>query len=66
MTDLRFFESDQQIRSTVVDDVDARLRRRIDTFVMFGLTRPYADDPDHHWLQVNGICLADRPVGDVP
>jgi hypothetical protein len=66
VTDVRFFDAAHQIRSDVVDDVDARLRRGTHAFVMFGLTRPYADDPDHHWLQVNGICLADKPVGAAP
>jgi hypothetical protein len=67
VTDLRFFEADQRsVRRGVVNDVDARLRRGTDGFVMFGLTRPWDGDPDHHWLQVNGICLADRPIADAP
>lgn len=67
VTDLRFFEADQRaVRRDVVEDVGARLRRGTDAFVMFGLTRPWDADPDHHWLQVNGICLVDRPVGSVP
>ena len=67
VTDLRFYEADQAtIRSDVVADVDYRLRRGTDAFIMFGLGRPWADNPDYHWLQVNGVCLADRPLGDAP
>ena len=67
VTDLRFYEDDQQtIRRDVVEDVDSRLRRGTDAFIMFGLGRPWAGDREHHWLQVNGVCLADRPLGHVP
>jgi hypothetical protein len=67
VTDLRFYAADQvTILRDVVESVDSRLRRGVDAFIMFGLGRPWERDPDHHWLQVNGICLADQPVGDVP
>lgn len=66
VTDLRFFYDQAVIRHEVVTDVDRRLRRGTDAFIMFGLGRPWDDDPDHHWLQVNGICLADKPLGDSP
>lgn len=67
VTDLRFYEADQTtIRRDVVANVDSRLRRGTGAYIMFGLGRPWADDPDHHWLQVNGICLADTPTGDSP
>ncbi len=36
---------------------------------MFGLAHPFKageDEPERHWLQLNGLCLADRPVGDAP
>jgi putative nucleic acid modification protein with dual OB domain len=70
VTDIRFYESDQTtIRTRVVENVRARLRRDVTAFLMLGLARAYrasGDDRERHWLQVNGICLADRPTGDLP
>ncbi len=69
VADLRFYEADHQtVRTAVVGDVDARLMRGVDAYIMLGLSRPFAgsEDRELHWLQVNGICLADGPVGDVP
>lgn len=56
------------IRAKVVANLDARLRSGIDTYMMLGLSRAFqaqGDDRDRHWVQVNGLCLADDPVGDV-
>ncbi len=68
--DVRFFEDDHQtIKTGVVDDVSRRLRRGVDAFLMVGLTRAWSKPGDtcaRHWLQLNGLCLVDRPVGDVP
>jgi hypothetical protein len=70
VTDVRFVQADHtSIRTEVVDDVSARMRRGTEVFLMLGLARAFQaehDDSERHWLQVNGICLADRPVGDVP
>ena len=70
VTDARFYEPDQKtIRTTIVENVRARLRRGVDAFLMLGLARPYRaanDDRERHWLQLNGICLLDRPTGDTP
>jgi hypothetical protein len=36
---------------------------------MFGLARAFVargDDCERHWLQLNGICLEDRPTGSLP
>jgi hypothetical protein len=70
MTDVRFYESDQTtIRHDVVTAVNRRLGWGVDTFVMLGLARAFVADGDdrcRHWLQANGLCLADRPVGDLP
>ncbi len=36
---------------------------------MLGLAHPKkmpSDDRERHWLQLNGLVLDDRPVGDVP
>jgi hypothetical protein len=69
VTDVRFFEPDQvRVRSEVIDDVDRRLGRGIDAFLMVGLSRALRGRDGHarHWLQVNGVCLADRPLGDRP
>jgi hypothetical protein len=70
VTDVRFCEADHAtIKRRVVEDVDRRLARGVDAFLMFGLARAYkapTDDRERHWLQLNGLCLADRPAKDVP
>jgi hypothetical protein len=70
VTDLRFYEPDHKtIRETIVEDVAARLRRGVRAWVMFGLSRPWAppgEVAERHWLQVNGICLEDDPLGPPP
>jgi hypothetical protein len=70
VADIRFVEPDHStIRTDIVDDVHARLQRGIGVYVMFGLSRAFTatdDDQDRHWLQVNGLCLEDRPVGGMP
>jgi hypothetical protein len=68
--DVRFFEDDHKtIKTRAVDDVSRRLRRGVDAFLMLGLTHPWSKPGEthkRHWLQLNGLCLADRAVGDVP
>ena len=70
VTDLRFYEEDQAtLRHALIDDVSARLRGDVETWVMFGLGRAWKasnDDAERHWLQVNGLCLEDRPLGPRP
>lgn len=70
VTDIRFVEEDHQtIRRDVVEDVRWRLRSGVQVILMVGLTRLFQvkeDDEERHWLQVNGICLADRPLGPKP
>ncbi len=69
VTDVRFYEEDGTIKQSVVSDVSDRLRRGVDAFVMLGLARAFVaqgDDRPRHWLQANGLCLADRAVGDLP
>lgn len=70
VTDLRFVEADHRtIRRDVVDEVRERLRRGVGLHIMLGLARAFrakGDDRDRHWLQVNGLCLEDRPVGGSP
>jgi hypothetical protein len=70
VADIRFVEADHAtIRADIVDDVHARLRRGVGVYVMFGLSRAFPaknDDQSRHWLQVNGLCLEDRPVGGAP
>jgi hypothetical protein len=70
VADIRFVEPDHStVRTDIVDDVHARLQRGIGVYVMFGLSRAFTatgDDQDRHWLQVNGLCLEDRPVGGMP
>lgn len=70
VTDVRFFEPDQKtLRKDAVADVNARLENGVAAFLMFGLSRPWArpgEDQKLHWLQLNGICLEDSPLGATP
>lgn len=69
VTDVRFYDTDQTtIKRKVVDDVNRRLASGVTTYAMLGLARAIPDDDagDVHWLMANGLCLADRAVGDVP
>jgi hypothetical protein len=69
VTDARFYEPDQMtIRTDLVHDVRRRLAGKVHTYAMLGLAHAIHDDDggDVHWLQCNGVCLADRPVGDSP
>jgi hypothetical protein len=67
VTDVRFVDSDhKRIKSELVADVRARMRRGVNVLLMLGLSRAFhkpGDDCERHWLQVNGICMADRPSG---
>ena len=70
VTDLRFFGNDNRTLSEgIVDDAKRRLRAGVGVYLMFGLTRADPTAADYrglHWLQVNGICLEDRPLGRYP
>ncbi len=69
VTDTRFYDADQTtIKREVVNDVDRRLASGVTAYAMLGLARAIPDDDagDVHWLMANGLCLADRAVGDVP
>lgn len=70
VTDLRFVEADHRTpREDVIADVQTRIARGVPVRIMFGLARSFlaaGDDQKRHWLQVNGLCLEDRPVGRVP
>jgi hypothetical protein len=62
-------ETTPTIKTDVVADVNARLQRGIQVLLMLGLARAFRrseDDSERHWLQVNGICMADRPLGAEP
>ncbi len=70
VTDVRFVQADNRtIRCDLMDDARERLRRGVGLWVMLGLARAFraaGDDLERHWLQVNGLCLEDRPVGGEP
>jgi hypothetical protein len=70
VADIRFVERDHTtIRTDRVDDVDARLQKGVGVYMMLGLSRAFTalgDDQSRHWLQVNGLCLEDRPVSEAP
>lgn len=66
VTDLRFVESDHKtIKGSTVEDVRQRMHRGVGVLLMLGLARAFqrsGDDHQRHWLQVNGICMMDRPL----
>ena len=69
VSDYRFYESDHEtIRRDVVNDVRRRISAGVPLYGMLGLARAVEDAEAGyvHWLMVNGLCLADRPVGDKP
>jgi hypothetical protein len=70
LTDVRLVESDHTtIKVTAVEDLNKRLDRGVENLLLLGLSRAYRkddDEQDRHWLQVNGICMADRPLGELP
>lgn len=70
VTDLRLVEADHQtIRAGAVDDLNERMRRGVEGLLLLGLSRAYRKDGDEHerhWLQANGICMFDRPLGELP
>jgi len=70
VTDVRFYESDHQtVKRGIANDVNRRISSGRSVYAMLGLARAMYDadaERDVHWLQVNGICLSDRPVGHSP
>jgi hypothetical protein len=70
ITDVRLFEADHiTIRTDAVEDLRARMRHGIRPLLMLGLSRAFqkeGDDRGRHWLQVNGICMSDRPLAEAP
>jgi hypothetical protein len=67
IADLRFYGDDGTgLRHSLFDDVSGRLREGVRAWAMFGLARAWkvrANVAERHWLQVNGICLEDHPLG---
>lgn len=70
VNDIRFFEADQKtVRSGLHAGINRRLKKGAKAYLMFGLSRPWrrpGGERRRHWLQLNGICLADRPLGKDP
>jgi hypothetical protein len=70
VTDVRFVEADHKtIKTDIVADLRVRMQRGVEVLLMLGLARAFAkpgDDRERHWLQVNGICMADQPLGERP
>lgn len=69
VTDVRFYEADHKtVKRDVMETVRGRLASGVKTYAMLGLARPMWDDDGGqvHWLQCNGLCLADRAVSDLP
>jgi hypothetical protein len=69
VTDVRFYTADLTVKRDVVNDVCRRLAAGTRAYAMLGLARAIRDDAtgqDLHWLMANGLCLADRAVGDLP
>jgi len=67
VTDVRLVEPDHStVRRDAVTDVNARLRDGVDVYAMVGLSRAFPKRGNLHWVQINGLCLADSPLGDSP
>ncbi len=69
ITDIRFYDSGLKIREEIVKDVNRRLAAGVKAYAMLGLARAIPDedrDEQVHWLMANGICLADRAMGERP
>jgi Dual OB-containing domain len=69
VTDVRFYEADHStVKRAIVNDVNGRFAAGEPVYAMLGLARAMhdSDGGNVHWLMANGLCLADRAVGDVP
>jgi hypothetical protein len=70
VTDVRFVDADHKtIKGDLAADVRERMRRGAGVLLMLGLARAFlkpGDDRERHWLQVNGICMSDRPLDAGP
>ena len=69
ITDIRFFDNDHPAipLPDVVEYLAGRIARS-GCVLSVGLTRLYAptsSEPSRHWLQVNGVHLADDPLWTV-
>lgn len=67
VTDIRFFDERHELLAGVVTHTATRLRRG-QCVVGVGLGRawsPQHGQPERHWLQVNGVHLADDPLWTV-
>ena len=66
VTDLRLVEQDHKtVRESVVDDLDARIKKGIPLLLSVGLARQFratGDTQERHWLQVNNLHLKDNPI----
>lgn len=66
VTDLRFYEDDlETLDFQTVEHIKRRMDRGVPVVLSVGLTRAFQKSSDAeklHWLQVNGIHLADTPV----
>lgn len=55
----------ERLFDRLVEDVKDRMRKGVGVLLMLGLARAFQrsdDDCHRHWLQVNGICMMDRPL----
>ena len=67
VNDIRFFDHHNQPIPDVVEDIAERIEQG-GCVLSVGLTRLYAptsSEPPRHWLQVNGVHLADDPLWTV-
>lgn len=66
VTDIRLYEADQKTpRTAVIDDIQRRINSGVGVILSVGVGHPWRkpdDMEERHWLQVNGIHLADNPV----
>lgn len=66
VTDIRMYEDDQvTLKLTTIEEIKGRMSNGSSVVLSVGLGRPWrkpGDTEEYHWLQVNGIHLADNPV----
>ena len=65
VTDIRFFSTEGEPRKETVQSVNGRIQAGAECVLSVGVGHPYPPSEPQHWLQVNGIHLADDPLWDV-
>ena len=66
VTDIRFFDTANRPLLDVAEEVNRRMEAGVECVLSVGLGQLYRQmEPPRHWLQVNGVHLADDPLWTV-